>query len=258
MKVTVLHTEIVLVDVVGFSGLPDEAQWISVQMMSSVLQAEVQLLQSNLSPPADGSAQNHNVILAFIPTGDGFYSVLHPAVFGYGVLFALGVRGLLLNRVQDAAGLFTDVRVAVHAGTAIPFRDVTDRLNFVGEGLNTCARLLSLRDDNLARAIEFAGGNRSYAVASITALSQFHRRYRTDTPDGLAFLRQSRFRQSSEQVHVDHGSSHRFHSIETDGRLVYTAPSFSPLDRGDIATVDEELRRIMEAETDADVMAGET
>lgn len=118
-----LNTEIVLIDLVDFSRQDDINQRLIVEMLNSVVETEINLLS------AISVHRNDKFILGFIPTGDGFYAILHPGVYGYGVLFALGIKSLLLNKAQEAPELIKGVRVAVHAGRVAPFLDVTQRLN---------------------------------------------------------------------------------------------------------------------------------
>jgi hypothetical protein len=245
MTVPRLQTEIVLVDVVRFSGREDAEQYRIIQAFESVVR-HIRLLS------ATSIHRNDGFLVGFIPTGDGFYAVLHPGVFGYGVPFALGVQSLMLLENEDQPGLLDGVRVAVHAGSAIPFRDVTDRLNFVGTGMNDAARLLALRGSDLKRAEAFAGGA-SYAVASSMALSQFHRRYRTETPEGEAMLRTFQFTQSEARTFEDHHQrAHQYHCIRTDSRIVYAPPRMGALDLGTLKQVDELLLQVMSAPTSSD------
>jgi hypothetical protein len=42
---------------------------------------------------------------------------------------------------------FSGVRIAVHNDKIAPFVDIVGKTNFIGEGLNSCARLLSARPE---------------------------------------------------------------------------------------------------------------
>jgi hypothetical protein len=215
------------------------SQFRIIQILDAVIRGDLRVL------PATSIHQNFAYLLGFIPTGDGFYAVLHPGVYGYGVFFALGVQSLLLNRQQDHPDLIEGVRVAVHSGPTLPFRDVSGRLNFVGTGMNDAARLLSLQGETRKQAEIFAG-SRSYAVASSTALAQFHRRY-ASTPQGKAFLEQYQFQQSGACESKDqHGRIQHFHSIRTDSRLVQAPPEMGSLEKGSHVDVREALERVME------------
>ena len=239
MQIPVIHTDIVLIDIVRFSSRSDPEQFRIIQILDAVIRGDLRVL------PATSIHKNFDYLLGFIPAGDGFYAVLHPGVCGYGVFFALGVQALLLDRQQDHSGHIEGVRVAVHSGSAVPFRDVTGRMNFVGTGMNDAARLLSLRDKTLEHAKTFAGSP-SYAVASSTALAEFHRRY-ASTPQDKVSLEQYKSQESGRcEFKEHHERIHEFHSIRTDSHLFPAPPQMGSLGRGSDVDVREALERVME------------
>ena len=132
-------TEIALVDIVGFSKLPAEAQWLTAVLINAKLE-EMTGLASSLS-----ALNLEELILGFVPTGDGFFVILHPSNNGYGLLFGASLRTTLLLASSANGNLYSGVRVATHLGKVFSFVDVTGRKNFVGPGMNECARLLGVK-----------------------------------------------------------------------------------------------------------------
>lgn len=236
-KIYTLRTEIVLVDIVGFSKRTDVEQYQIVRAFEGVFED----LRIGM---ATSQAKNKKYLLSCISTGDGFYAVLHPGVFGYGVPFALGLWSLMLLRLEDYPNLFDGVRIAVHAGVAIPFKDLSGTQNFLGSGMNDTARLLSFpaTTDDLDRAISFAEST-SYVVASEMALRQFHRRYQTDTVSGAQQLSLLQFSQSERRQFEDkHGKLHPYHCIRCNSHILWSAPAMAALDVGNYEEVEKALR----------------
>lgn len=239
MKPVTFHTDIVLVDMIGFSKLSDQNQFRSAQIMDSVLRNEVPLLSSFESP-------NTQPVIGFIPTGDGFYCILHPGVRGYGVLFAFAVRAFLLMKSKKAGNLFSGVRVAAGFGSAMPIKDVTNRLNFIGSGLNNTARLLTLTGNQLQDAQRFAGDS-NILLASDGAIHHFRRRYPETLPANQSFLESIKFEMSEQFVVIDkHGGKHPCTSIEMSGFAAISAPPMGGLSVGEIAEVDTQITRILQ------------
>jgi hypothetical protein len=83
-------------------------------------------------------------VMGFIPTGDGFYCILNPKYKGYGVIL-----GLSFNHFSDQIAkmfpYFHGIRIAVHTGGVNQFKDILGHKNFIGDGLNDCARYLELK-----------------------------------------------------------------------------------------------------------------
>jgi hypothetical protein len=197
-------TDILLFDVVGFSLLSNERQFWTVQEMTGCLRKYVRPLTGPESLPES------QAVLAFIPTGDGFYVLLDPAACGFGIVLALAIRNSTLRKART--GLFSGVRAAVHSGVALEFTDITGRRNYVGDGLNDCARLLSLPPDLLDVAGSFAGDD-NYVIVSAAALSRFQEAYGVNQATALASHGQLRF--SGEVAVPDkHGHLHRAVFVE--------------------------------------------
>jgi len=171
IEVPFIVTDIVLVDVVDFSLLSDEQQFGAAIMFTNTLHETVSALC------AAGFREPSEIVIGFIPTGDGFYVILNPLIAGYGPFLALSLRSAILRDGRATGIGLAGVRCAVHLGTAVPFPDVNQQKNFVGTGLNTCARFLS--DPNTRPAFEAFAGDTSFMVISDQALANFEKSYPT-------------------------------------------------------------------------------
>jgi hypothetical protein len=137
LKIPLLYTDIILVDFVGFSTLDDTGQYVAMSVVSRIMGNVLDKLAR------ESFGKSLNMVIGWVPTWDGFYIILNPLATGSGVFAALGLRHVLMTRVNQTVGL-KGVRCAVHHGPCVPFDDVTGKRNYIGSGLNDCARLLSL------------------------------------------------------------------------------------------------------------------
>ncbi|MGA2678521.1 MAG: hypothetical protein ABSF37_04360 [Sedimentisphaerales bacterium] len=169
MKDVYYRTDILLLDVVGFSKLPNDKQLATAIVITKELKETIGLL-TRLT-----FVQKDEVVLGFIPTGDGFYVILHPAFAGYGIFLAISLRSSLLLAAKRAKNLFSGIKTAVHLGDAFPFEDITGKTNFVGDGLNDCARILNAKADQCPAPKIPEDDN--YVVISESAYNQFEITY---------------------------------------------------------------------------------
>lgn len=116
--------------------------------------------------------------------------------------------------------------------------------------MNETARFLSLLEQSLADALEFAG-DQSYVVASTTAISQFKRRYNPLAEPGLLKFKGMNIRVSEEQsFKAKHGVELRYHNIATDSLTVYGPPPMGSLNVGSMEEVDRVIAAILAGEDD--------
>ena len=236
MKIRRVTTEIVLLDLVGFSKLMDEEQYVAIQWVEFALKKELALL-----PALGGRPQGH-FLLGTIPTGDGVYLLLHPELPGYGILCALALRALLLIQISRGEAPFKGVRLAVTLGTAIPYRDLTGRLNFVGGGLNACARLLQPGEVVEQAFIRDFAGDDNWLVAGESAVAAFQKRYPMESPDIASFLQTLKIRFSEDRTTVDkHGDRHVYQAVEASRCIAVSPPPFSHLSADVISDLDRYL-----------------
>src|SRR5438552_1902002 len=131
----VICTDILLFDVVEFSRLTTSDQYKTALLFSDAArQTTINLAAASFLKPSE-------FVVGLVATGDGFYVLLDSASSGYGLFFALSMRNSLLISNKRAGSLFKGVRAAINTGEAVPFIDLTNSLNFVGDGMNDTARL---------------------------------------------------------------------------------------------------------------------
>lgn len=200
-----IRTEIVLLDVIGFSSLSSRTQHKIVTLLTRKAKEAFSVVDS----PARLSAAA--VAYGFIPSGDGFFIVLNPIMRGYGTLLAAGLRAALLMAREQSNRLFQGVRISVNYGDAIPFEDIVGTTNFVGSGLNDCARIIEVP---CAVARKFLLADLNTIVVSRSAHHAFHTSLFSSGPMA-AWLKRLRYRESEEVAHRDEkGKLHHVRFIE--------------------------------------------
>jgi hypothetical protein len=213
-----ITTDIILIDVVGYSKLPNADQLRTVNEIGAGLSTWVHFLAELTD------LRKEEVFIGFIPTGDGMYVLLNPSVCGYGLLLGLSIRNYLVwNSECFLNGLYEGVRVGINTGKMQPFADVNGNRNYVGDGLNDCARLLSIGDQDV---MAFSGDS-SYVVASESAYYWFRQLYAG--ADGGQFLSTIRFRISErKQITDKHHKTHTAYLVEASRSAAIQPPNRRP------------------------------
>ncbi len=211
-----ITTDIVLLDLIGYSLLSNDQQLASMDVLQVDLTKEVHFA-SELS-----NLRKSEVVLGYASTGDGIYIVVNPQICGYGVLLGLSIRNFLLWLSKHQSNAFYEgVRVAVHMGKALTFTDVNDVTNYVGDGMNDCSRLLSVRDED---AVNF-GGDKNYVIASESAHYWFRKLF--DTDERKQFLSTMQFRRSPRLRITDkHSKVHHAYLVEATRNAFIPPPNF--------------------------------
>lgn len=125
---------IILIDIVGFSKSTTRQQVYDIYLFQRFLVSQV------LSSKFDFS--KHINISQFIPTGDGCYIVADeckPEV-ALKFLIALIKNYEYLQQEEDNP---RSLRISAEIGNCVPFIDMAKRKNYIGEGMNEAARILS-------------------------------------------------------------------------------------------------------------------
>ena len=136
-----INTDIVLIDIIGFSN-HTSAQQLSI--INYLTKSYIKMLQTLLK---NSNLSHQKMIKGIVPTGDGFYCILNPRLRGYGVI--LGLNFLYFSEhITQRHKQFFGIKVAVHTGNIYPFTDILSHLNFIGDGLNECARYIQLKNAN--------------------------------------------------------------------------------------------------------------
>lgn len=134
-----IDTDIVLIDIIDFSRLTMDEQLEIISYLSLTYKKMIQkmLIASNISM--------NKMLLGIIPTGDGFYCILHPSLKGFGPI--LGMSFLHFSDfIANEYPYFKGIRVGVHTGKVHQFEDILGHENYVGDGLNECARYIEIKN----------------------------------------------------------------------------------------------------------------
>ncbi|MDQ7059687.1 MAG: hypothetical protein Q9M43_00550 [Sulfurimonas sp.] len=138
-----LTTDIVLIDIIGFSKLASYKQLEIIKFVTASYKRMIQSMLRNSNTTID------KIILGLVPTGDGFFCILNPRLQGYGAILGLSFKHLSLE-ILGKFSYFEGMRIAVHNGEIYKFKDILGHSNFIGDGLNDCARYLEFKDYSLS------------------------------------------------------------------------------------------------------------
>jgi len=139
----VLTTDIVLIDVIGFSKLEPLQQLEIINFITITYKKMIEQMLSNSNMPLN------KLILGFVSTGDGFFCVLNPRLKGYGAILGLSFNHLS-EQISKRFRYFRGMKIAVHTGDVYEFTDILGQKNFIGDGLNDCARYLELKNYSIS------------------------------------------------------------------------------------------------------------
>jgi hypothetical protein len=213
-----LRTDVILLDIIRYTLLPNEKQYQALFYLNRIIGTITGLLDMG------AVLHRERVIRCAIPNGDGCFFVLNPRVAGYGPLLALFLRNFLLFNNRFLDNLFTGVRISVHHGPIIPI-EFLGAENFVGDGLNVCARLLVKGVER--RAPGFYNGDGNYVIVSAQAWEAFQALFPPDKPEVQAYLRKIQFSHSREFAVKDKHKQvpeHRGRFIECAKRIGSAPP----------------------------------
>lgn len=189
-------TDIVLIDIINFSKLDSSQQLeiISFLTKSYKKMIEKMIEKSNISLA--------RLVQGFISTGDGFYTILNPRLKGFGAIL-----GLSFNHFSDHIAkkypYFEGIRISVHTGIMAEFTDILGNTNYIGQGLNDCARYLEMKDYTI-----------STVIISDVAMEHL-KKFLILHPDFSILLAEREFKRSSAYKFYDK------HGIEKIGYLIW-------------------------------------
>lgn len=132
-------TDIVLVDIIDFSRLRMDEQLEIISYLSQTYKKMILKMIKDSGIPMDKMVQG------MIPTGDGFYCILHPSLRGFGSILGLSFIHFS-DYISKEYPYFKGIRVAVHTGKIHRFEDILGHENFIGDGLNECARYIDIKN----------------------------------------------------------------------------------------------------------------
>lgn len=139
MNKRAITTDIVLIDIIDFSRMPMDDQLEIISYLSLTYKKMIQKMLKASEIPMD------KMIQGLIPTGDGFYCILHPSLLGFGPILGLSFIHFS-DYIAKEYPYFKGIRVAVHTGKIHRFEDILGQDNYVGDGLNECARYVDIKN----------------------------------------------------------------------------------------------------------------
>ncbi len=181
-------TDIILVDIISFSQLNAQQQ---IEIITVLTKSYTKMIETLL---ANSEMTLGRMILGFISTGDGFYCILNPRLKGFGTVLGLGFSHFS-DIIAEKYPYFRGIRTAIHTGKVYQFTDILGSENFVGDGLNDCARYVELK--------QFAISTVVVSKEAYTSFEKFLALY----PDFHALLIEREFKHSKMYTFYDkHGT----------------------------------------------------
>ncbi len=139
-------TDIVLIDIINFSKLHSKQQLEIITFLTKSYKKMINKILYNSQLSID------EMILGFVPTGDGFFCILHPRLKGYGTVLGMSFNHFS-EQIARRYAYYQGLRIAVHTGNVFTFKDITENQNFIGKGLNDCARYLEFKNYNISTVV---------------------------------------------------------------------------------------------------------
>ncbi|CAI6159735.1 MAG: hypothetical protein SPLUMA2_SPLUMAMAG2_00851 [uncultured Sulfurimonas sp.] len=133
-----LTTDIVLINIINFSQLTSAQQLEIVVFLTKSFKKMVQKMLANSNTPLS------KFIIGYVSTGDGFYCILNPRLKGFGPILGLSFNHFS-EHISKKYNYFEGIRIAAHTGEVNEFEDILGSKNFIGDGLNDCARYLEIK-----------------------------------------------------------------------------------------------------------------
>ncbi len=199
-KTQAITTDIVLIDIINFSQLNSSEQLEIVNFLTKSFKRiiEKMLVNSNMILS--------KFILGFVSTGDGFYCLLNPRLKGFGTILGLSFNHFS-EHISKRYPYFEGIRIAVHTGEVNEFTDILGSKNFIGDGLNDCARYLEIKNFTISTVMVS-----DYAFESLKKFLDMHK-------DFNRLLLSREFKHASMQTFKDK------HGDEKKGCLVWLRQS---------------------------------
>ena len=191
-----LNTDIVLIDIIHFSKLSSHEQVEIITFITKSYTVMISKMLENSEMPLQ------KLITGFITTGDGFYCIINPRLKGFGAILALNFHHFS-DLIAQRFSYFRGIRTAVHTGFVYRFTDILGHDNFVGSGLNDCARYLELKDYTISTVV--------ISLEAYEAFEKFLELY----PDYHTLMLEHQFKRSQEYRFLDK------HMQERRGYLIW-------------------------------------
>lgn len=133
-----LTTDIFLIDIINFSQLTSAQQLEIVVFLKKSFKKMIQKMLANSNTPLS------KFIIGYVSTGDGFNCILNPRLKGFGPILGLSFNHFS-EHISKKYNYFEGIRIAAHTGEVNEFEDILGSKNFIGDGLNDCARYLEIK-----------------------------------------------------------------------------------------------------------------
>jgi len=183
----VWSTDIVLVDIINFSKLTSNQQF---EIIDYITKSYSKMIEKMLT---SSNMTLSRLVLGFISTGDGFYCILNPKLKGYGAILGLSFNHFS-EHIYKKYPYFEGIKIAVHTGEVHEFRDILGNKNYIGDGLNDCARYLEFKNYTISTVMVSESAYENL-IKFINIYKDFH-----------ALLLQREFKQSAmHSFHDKHG-----------------------------------------------------
>lgn len=196
----VLNTDIVLIDIIGFSKLEARKQLEIINFVTATYKNMIKNMLRNSNTTID------KIIVGLVSTGDGFFCILNPRLQGYGAILGLSFKHLS-EEILLKFSYFEGLRIAVHNGEMYKFKDILGHDNFIGDGLNDCVRYLEFKDYSISTVV--------ISDTAYRSLKKFLLIYK----DYNTLLNEQGFKHSKEYIFHDK------HGIEKKGTLIWLRKS---------------------------------
>ena len=137
-KKVILNTDVVLIDIIGFSDLDSMKQFKCINFITNIYRKMIaqMLKNSNMSL--------NKFILGLVSTSDGFYCILNPRLQGYGAILGLSFDHLSYQ-ISKKLKYINGMRIAVHNTQIYEFKDILGHTNIIGDGLDECSGYLEFK-----------------------------------------------------------------------------------------------------------------
>ncbi len=195
-KKTAWITDIILIDIINFSKLSPNHQLEIINFLTQSYTKMINKMLKNSNMPLN------NLILSYISTGDGLYCILNPKLKGFGAILGLGFNHFS-EHISKKYPYFEGLRVAIHTGKIYEFIDILGHKNYIGDGLNDCARYLELKDYTISTVM--------VSDTAYESLKTFLKLYKSFN----AVLMEREFKYSSPYIFYDK------HGNRKEGRLIW-------------------------------------
>ncbi len=189
-------TDIILIDIINFSKLKVASQLEIINFLTLSYKKMINKMLKN------SNMQLRDLILGYISTGDGFYCILNPKLKGYGTILGLSFN-YFSEQIGKKFSYFEGLRIAIHTGKIYEFIDILGNKNYIGNGLNDCARYLELKNYTISTIMVS-----EIAYAYLKVFLNQHKKFNT-------LLIKSEFKYSAPYIFKDK------HENKREGRLVW-------------------------------------